>query len=774
VKGITSFKNLQRASWIVASHYPVVEAYAPINRAQDFFGITVFICIAATVLLISFLARGMAQPLTALAEHVRALPFLKGDARQTRVTTIDEIGELAAAFNKMVGNLDLQQQLTGSLLENTSTPLFVINTHHEIIFWNLALARLTGFPAEAMVGTSLQWQPFYGQSRPTLADLVMDREEGRVAQLYQHFHHHQELPGIIRAEGWYPDLNGSSRYIYFDAAPVHDPQGRMVAVIETLHDITERKLAEESLRLFSTAVEQSASAIVLTDIGGTIQYVNHKFSELTGYTREEAVGQTPRILKSGRQGPDIYAELWQTITSGLQWHGELHNRRKDGSLYWELVTISPVHGDDGSISHFLAVKEDISERKQNEYTLRKQQAELILRNRQQEILFQQVEMAKREWEETMNCIDDILILADGDHRIRRCNRALMDFSGQRLETLIGSDWRGLFPMVAHSGQDTGPFSGELFHEASGRWFNLRVYNRGETPDSVIALHDLTEVRRVSKKLETAYADLKETHMQLLHQEKMASIGQLAAGIAHEINNPMGFVASNLGILGTYTERLRSFIVQQDTMLDPQQQKALAESRGKLKIDYLLEDIPRLLAESVNGADRVNTIVRNLKSFSRLDESELTDANVNEYLESTISIAWNELKYKCTVERQYGRIPLVRCRPQQLNQVFLNLMINGAQAIERQGTITVRSWQEGDVICVSVSDTGSGIPEEIRRRIFEPFFTTKEVGKGTGLGLSISYDIIKGHGGTIDVQSAAGGGTTFTVRLPLAGPVVARK
>jgi two-component system NtrC family sensor kinase len=150
----------------------------------------------------------------------------------------------------------------------------------------------------------------------------------------------------------------------------------------------------------------------------------------------------------------------------------------------------------------------------------------------------------------------------------------------------------------------------------------------------------------------------------------------------------------------------------------------------------------------------------------VDESELKDADLNECLDSTVSIAWNELKYKCTVEKDYGEIPLIKCHPQQLNQVFLNLMVNGAHAIEKQGTIRLRTWQEGHEVCVAVSDTGSGIPEEIKSRIFEPFFTTKEVGKGTGLGLSISYDIVKKHGGTIDLESTVGVGSTFTIRLPL--------
>jgi two-component system NtrC family sensor kinase len=164
---------------------------------------------------------------------------------------------------------------------------------------------------------------------------------------------------------------------------------------------------------------------------------------------------------------------------------------------------------------------------------------------------------------------------------------------------------------------------------------------------------------------------------------------------------------------------------------------------------------------------VCTIVQNLKSFSRVDEAQSVWVDLNDCLESTINIAWNELKYKTTLNRDYGKLPEVKCHPQQLNQVFLNILVNAAHAIETQGEITVSSRQEGEAVAIAISDTGCGIPEEIKSRIFEPFFTTKAVGKGTGLGLSISYDIVKKHGGEIEVASSPAG-TTFTIRLPIEG------
>ncbi|HAK89512.1 MAG TPA: hypothetical protein DCP24_10720 [Nitrospiraceae bacterium] len=269
-----------------------------------------------------------------------------------------------------------------------------------------------------------------------------------------------------------------------------------------------------------------------------------------------------------------------------------------------------------------------------------------------------------------------------------------------------------------------------------------------------------------KELEKAYGDLKAAQSQILQQEKMASIGQLAAGVAHEINNPMGFIISNLGTLGKYVDRLKEFMHIQSAFITSEQSKELEESRKRLKIDYIIEDTNQLLKESLDGAERVKKIVQNLKSFSHIDESEWKIADINAGIENTINIVWNELKYKAAVKKEYGDIPPTKCNPGQLNQVFMNILVNAAHAIEKQGEITIKTRHENNNIFVSISDTGSGIPADKINRIFEPFFTTKEVGKGTGLGLSIAYDIIKNHNGDIIVESEVGKGTTFTVRIPV--------
>jgi len=277
--------------------------------------------------------------------------------------------------------------------------------------------------------------------------------------------------------------------------------------------------------------------------------------------------------------------------------------------------------------------------------------------------------------------------------------------------------------------------------------------------------------KTNRQLKQAYNELKQTQSQVVQKEKMASIGQLAAGIAHEINNPMGFISSNLASLDKYLEKLTQFIAFQDTVIAGlPNEKALSElqdKRKKLKIDYLIKDIPDLIAESRDGAERVSIIVQNLKNFSRVDNNEIELTSINDCLDTTLNIIHNELKYKAEISKEYGDLPQVKGSAQQLNQVFMNILVNAAQAIQKKGAISIRTWREENNVLVSIADTGCGIPQQDLSRIFDPFFTTKEVGNGTGLGMSITYDIIKKHNGTITVESEVGKGTTFTVSLPVA-------
>lgn len=272
-----------------------------------------------------------------------------------------------------------------------------------------------------------------------------------------------------------------------------------------------------------------------------------------------------------------------------------------------------------------------------------------------------------------------------------------------------------------------------------------------------------ELESERKELEQLLSKIDEAQEQLLQSEKMAAIGQLAAGVAHEINNPVGFVNSNLGSLKSYVEHLLSII----SAYESGDQSRIDQARKAADIDFLREDLPSLLSESQDGLNRVTKIVQDLKDFSHIDQAEHQEANLNVAMESTLNVVWNEIKYKAEVIRELGDIPLVDCVPAQINQVFMNLLINAAQAIPKQGKIFVRSGFTNGHVWFEIEDTGCGMTEEVRQRVFEPFFTTKPVGRGTGLGLSISYDIIvKKHHGRMDVKSKPGEGACFRLWLPV--------
>ncbi|WP_265949892.1 ATP-binding protein [Dechloromonas sp. A34] len=316
------------------------------------------------------------------------------------------------------------------------------------------------------------------------------------------------------------------------------------------------------------------------------------------------------------------------------------------------------------------------------------------------------------------------------------------------------------------------FTAAPLRDASGR-----VIGAIETLQDVTDRHKAEEgLREHQVQLEELVAQrtaqLSNVKEQLVQSEKLASIGQLAAGVAHEINNPIGFVHSNIGVLENYLGNLfgmlEAYEAAESAITDPAVVVRLKALREKIDLPFLKEDIPQLMVESKDGISRVKKIIQDLKDFSRVDcTQEWQFANLHQGIDSTVNIVANEVRYKADVVKEYGQLPDVECLVAQLNQVFMNLLVNAAHAMgEQRGTITIRTGTAGDKVWLEFSDTGSGIPEGIRQKIFDPFFTTKPVGKGTGLGLSLSYGIIQKHNGQIEVQSEVGKGTTFRITLPV--------
>lgn len=256
--------------------------------------------------------------------------------------------------------------------------------------------------------------------------------------------------------------------------------------------------------------------------------------------------------------------------------------------------------------------------------------------------------------------------------------------------------------------------------------------------------------------------LAELTEQLVRSEKLASIGQLAAGVAHEINNPIGYVASNLTVLKDYTNSLTLLVQRLSEQLPPAQSQLL---KSQFDFDYICEDLPNLLQQSEQGLQRVIEIIRDLKDFSHIDQAEFVMADLQQGILSTLNIVANEIKYKAEVVKQFAELPPVFCIPSQLNQVLLNLLVNAAQAIVERGIITISTGCDAQWVWFSVADTGPGIAAEQLEQIFQPFYTTKPKGQGTGLGLALSRSIVEKHKGLLEVQSTPGVGSCFTVKIP---------
>jgi len=443
------------------------------------------------------------------------------------------------------------------------------------------------------------------------------------------------------------------------------------AMIKLAEVSDELSKALNDLRYRQFAMDQHA-IVSIADAAGNITYVNDKLSEISGYSRDEFLGQNHRMLKSGHHTAEFFDEMWQTIVSGKVWQGEVCNRNKFGNGYWVATTIVPCLDENDLPYQYISIRTDITALKE---------------------------------------VQNALAL----------NALLLE---QTVETRT-----------------------------------KELAERGEAMEQTNA-----ELKAMNVKLQ-------DVQHQLLQSEKMASVGQLAAGVAHEINNPISYVYSNIGtlekhlvdlfdVLAVY-ELADSAIADNDALLRVQSAKAKAD------LEFLKEDLPTLLSESKEGISRVKKIVQDLKDFSHVDASdEWQLTNLHRGLDSTLNIVSNEIKYKADVIKEYEDLPDVECLPSQINQVLLNLLVNAAHAIEERGTITLRTGCRDGEVWVEVEDTGKGIAPEHMKKIFDPFFTTKPIGKGTGLGLSLSYGIIHKHHGRIEVRSELGKGSAFRVWLPV--------
>jgi len=382
-------------------------------------------------------------------------------------------------------------------------------------------------------------------------------------------------------------------------------------------DISEKRDKHlNELKKLNTAILQLSDPVFITDAKGNIEFVNPAFEKLTGFSAKEAIGKTPRILKSGKYNAKFYKGMWKKILSGQAYNAEIINRKKDSSVYIVERTITPIIEDDGRITHFIATGKDITDRK-------------------------------------------------------------------RLE------------------------------------------------------------QQITKYMQDLEEQVKERTREVIQNEKMAALGVLVAGVAHEINNPLAFIKAN------------SEIMQEDL--------AKIKSHPDAKDEKRLDEMIELVRTNRDGINRIETITKALKRFARQGSGEPEIADINQGIKDTLILLRNQMKNKVQIHEEYGDIPSIVCNIGQLNQVFINIINNSMEALET-GDVWIKTWSSEGNIFISIRDNGSGIPPENLGKIFDPFFTTKKM--GTGLGLTISYRIIKDHDGNIQVESEVDKGTTISIRIPI--------
>ncbi|MFZ4856534.1 MAG: ATP-binding protein [Desulfuromonadaceae bacterium] len=564
---------------------------------------------------------------------------------------------------------------------------------------------------------------------------------------------------------------------------------------------------QESEERFRQMFQNSPNPHLLV-CDGVFVDCNRATEQLLQCDRQEICGRhpddfSPRYQPDGRLSSESAAEIFAKVhCSGTHTFEWLH-QRLDGSQLWgdvSLVTFE-MHGR----QVIYCSLRDISVQKQLEQEQQRQAEEL-------RAYYQKLEEQELFTHSALDGLGAHICVIDSQGEIILTNRNWEGFAAENgaapgscgvgtnyLAACIKSCGEGDTDFVHFSDAITAVISGTksghrmeypCHSPTEQRWFlcTISPFTVAGVRYAVISHENITALKQIeaelienekqllsfNDQLEIRIAEevgkSREKDSMLQHQDKMSSIGQLAAGVAHEINNPMGYIISNLASLSKYVDKLTTYLDATEQCFDESEsgiREYLARERKKYKIDRIRQDLPELIAETREGADRVRTIVQDLKNLSRLATSTCEFSDINKGLESTLSIAWNELKYKATVNREFGQLPPVWCNMGQLNQVFLNILVNAAHAIEGLGEIRIVTRAEAESVKIAISDSGCGIAPEHVRRIFDPFFTTKEVGKGTGLGLAIAYDIVVDkHGGSINVASEIGTGTTFTITLPV--------